>query len=187
MISFSTNKKDLIKTLNSLKAILKGPIKKYLSVICEITVIDGKVKFAIPGCLFELECETEGTAKAAIPFLYFYEIVKAHSKENIKFEIYESNMKCGNIKFKADTWFFPNDKILRTLDIPMNYKDLDLLKLRHQNYTEEELQFNKITRKIDEAEERLKTNLLNAYLILKDYNVSYEEIKKIVDEKIRNG
>lgn len=184
MISFSTDKKGLLDTLKNLKAVLKGPVKKYLSVVCEITIINNKVIFAIPGCQFELECDTEGTAKAAISFLYFHEIVKAHSKKKIKFEFTEGYIRTDSTKFKADTWFFPNDKILRTLDIPVNYKDLDLLRLRHQNYTEEELQFNKIIKKIDDAEERLKTNLIEASLILGNYGISFEEIRNLVNSKI---
>ncbi|PCH67000.1 MAG: hypothetical protein COC01_06780 [Bacteroidetes bacterium] len=82
--------------------------------------------------------------------------------------------------------FFEDDSILRSIQIPINYKDIDLLRLRHEGYTEEELEFNKITELIDTAEQSLKRKMAAAVSNLKEYGVKYEEIEGLVKSKLHS-
>jgi len=45
--------------------------------------------------------------------------------------------------------------VLRTIILPNNYSDLDLLLLKNEGYTEEELKFNNLLGVIEQAERRV--------------------------------
>lgn len=120
MVSFTAKTKDLLATLNRLKAGLHGKSKKALATRCEITVTDGKVTFVVPGAEFYLTCETQGgAARATLPYLYFLDIVKSQKEKETEFKITEGEINVGLLTFKAATCFFEDDKILRTIQLPV--------------------------------------------------------------------
>ena len=185
MISFKAHKKDLRQTLKSLRAGLRGKSAKALNTICEITITDGKVSFVVPGSEFFLTCETQGgAAKATLPFLYFAQVVKdLHDGQSV-FQISDGEILIGPLAIKAITCFFKDDKILRSIYLPINYTDADILRLRNGKYTLEELDFNKMFAKIENAEERMNMKIANAHRELKVYGVQFDELEKLVKEKL---
>lgn len=184
MVNFKVDAKDLLKTLKMANVSVHGKDKKALSTMCEITVTNGKVTFAVPGVLANIPCKTQGTCKAAIHFLHFLEVVKDLQTSEIEFTITDGFIKMNNITISAKTTFFENDRILRTIRLPMNYTDVDIINLKNSVYTQEELEFNNMTFLINQAEENLKANLLNAYNFIKLYGVKYAELEKLVKSKL---
>jgi hypothetical protein len=180
MVSIKTTTKDLLNTLKLVKGAVRGKGVKALATTCEITVTDGKATFAVPGAIFTLVCSTKGTCKAVVPFLYFFQIVKDLTLNEIEIIINKNDMKIHNLTFNVKTFFFETDRILRTIHLPINYTDKDLLLLSKQGYTEEEIIFNKVLIQIERAEENLENNIMKAYKLLKQYGVPYEIIEKTV-------
>jgi len=153
MTTFKALTKDLLVTLKRMQAGLRGKSAKALATSCEMTVTDGKVTFTVPGAEFFLMCETRGgAARATLPYLYFMDIVKQQKEKEAEFKITEGEIIIGNLTFSAATCFFNDDKILRTINLPLNYTDADLLRLRNGKYTIEELDFNKMFAKLARAE-----------------------------------
>ena len=186
MVLLKTTKKELSKTLNHLKAVVKGRSIKAKQTVCEITITDKKATFAVPGSIFNLQCQTEGVAKITVPFRYFLDIIRHHKSDLIEMEINNGEVTIGQLTFAARTCFIEDDKILRTIQLPANYDDNDLMRLRYQGYTTEELDFNKMTPLIDEATERLEKRLNKSHEILKVYNLNYTELESLVMRKIKS-
>ncbi|MBK8846141.1 MAG: hypothetical protein IPO27_05995 [Bacteroidetes bacterium] len=184
MVSFKSNQKKLLQTLKLIKAAIRCNKVAAQKIICDITVTDGLVQFAVPGAIFTLESKTIGTTKAAVYALHFIEIVKAEKGPDIEVIINDSKVTIGKITIPAKTTFFENDQILRTIQLPINYTDADLLRLSSEGYTWSELDFNNLTKSILMAEETLKRNLALAYNNLKIYGVSYQELETITKKKI---
>jgi len=186
MVSFTATTKDLLATLKRMKAGLRGENKKVLRTSCEITITDGKVTFVVPGAEFSLLCTTQGgAARATLPYLYFVDIVKNLKEKEAEFKITENEINVGSLTFRAATCFFKDDKILRTIQLPLNYTDADVLRLCNGRYTQEELDFNNMFAHIERAEERMKTNISNALKKLNIYDVQYEELEELVKGKLK--
>ncbi len=184
MISFRCKTKDFLNTLNLLKTFYKRTKVHLIKDTCEITLVDGNVTLAIPGSVFSFKCETKGTAKATLLFRNLYSIIEHHHAEEIVVEFYDEALRFGAVQVKAKTIFFNNDSVLRTIILPNNYSDLDLLLLKNEGYTEEELKFNNLLGVIEQAERRVYYNIRQASLYLREYGVMPKEIKKLLVEKL---
>ena len=186
MVTFITNTKLLIQTLKHLKAALPNNKSKAFNVTIEITIIDNYVTFAVPGATFSTESKTKGTCKTTISFLHFYQIIKDLKTKEIEIEINNQDMTIGNVIATVNTTFFEDDKILRTIDLPMNYTDADILKLMNEGYTWDEIEFNKLANQFIKANEKMKDNLFKAFINLKIYGVTYEDLEKLTKKRMYN-
>jgi hypothetical protein len=184
MITFTAKTKELQKAFKQLKVGLGVLNKKTKGFACEITVTDGLVRFNIPGFENSLPCATSGTVKVSMSFLRLYDIIIHEHKKEMHFEIGDGEMKMGVLIVPVLTCVFKDDSILRSIRMPINFKEIDLLRLEKQGYTFEEIQFNKLLYAVMKAEENYKKNLSAAFNILKDYGVTREELESIVKEKI---
>lgn len=184
MISFHCKTKEFRKTLELLKGVYKRKRIDFIKDTCEITLVDKNVTLAIPGSVFSFKCETKGTAKASLLFRNLWSIIEHHQAEEIVVEFYDESLRFGSVQVKAKTVFFHNDSVLRTIILPNNYNDLDLLLLKNEGYTEEELRFNNLFDVIEQAERRVYYNIRKASLYLRDYGVMPKEIKKFLIEKL---
>jgi len=183
MVTIIVNKKKLLHTLKMLNTAVS--VRKNINkntIICEITVTDGKATFVVPGAIFSLDCVTQGAAKTTIPFWYFYDIIKNSKSPELAIKINYAYMNIGAVTVNLiKTTFFEDDSILRSVKLPINYNDSDLLHLIEQGYTPEELKFNGLDIKIDEANEAMLRNIKQAHKLLSQYSVSCDDLKKFVE------
>ena len=96
----------------------------------------------------------------------------------------DRTIQIGITKFNAKTTFFENDKILRTIKLPMNYSDADLIRLAKENYTREELIFNNLLSLIEKAELKMEKDISDAYVLLKSYGVKHEDLVRLTKSKL---
>lgn len=184
MISFQCKTKDIKATLKNLKAVHKRKHVINIKVTCEITLTDGSVQLAIPGAIFSFKCQTKGTAKATMEFRKLYDLIDHHSYDELYVEFFDGSLRFGSIIVQAKTVFFKNDRVLKTIVLPNNYTDLDLLLMKNEGYTKEELEFNNILGLMEMAERRVYYNIHQASLYLRDYGIMPKEIKKLVVEQL---
>lgn len=184
MISFTAKSKEFKKLLEKLKVFYKYRRAEQIRATCEITLTNGLVTLAIPGAVFNMNAETKGTAKATLPFSKLYSIIDHHSYEEIRVEFLDQLLIFGSVQAKAQTTFFLTDKILRTIRLPINYTDLDLLRLKTEGYTKEELDFNNLTGMIEQAERRVYYNIRRAAGYLREYGIMPKEIKSFLMERL---
>lgn len=184
MVGFKLKTNTLRQTLTKMKVVLKSTALDKRIIYCEITVTNGKITLNSPGVTYTLEAETTGAAKIALPYLYIVNILKDHKEEEIAASAEEGWLTLGKVKVAAKTTFFKNDSILRSIDLPINYSDLDLLKIARDGYTPEELDFNKISPQIRNARNNMKEKIQKSYRLLKMYGVTYEEVEALVESKL---
>lgn len=184
IVMVRANTKKMIQTLRFVKVAIGKPTDKNMAKSAEITVTDGKFTIAAPGAIFYLKCITHGTCKASVKFLHFLQIIKDLKSEETDITITEGNIKINGVTIPVKTTFFEDDNILRTIDLPLNYTEADLIRISHSGYTYEELEFNNLTSKIEVAKENLDDNTFKAYSLLKQYGVDYTELKTMVHEKL---
>jgi|AntAceMinimDraft_9_1070365.scaffolds.fasta_scaffold01398_3 DNA polymerase III sliding clamp (beta) subunit (PCNA family) len=185
-VQIIVNTKELLKTLKHLKVTVKGKSKKALSTMCEITVTNGNILCSVPGSYFNLKTKTEGVAKFVVPFLYFFNLIKSMREKELIIKVFEGEINIGTTYFTAATCFIKDDRILRTINLPINYNDMFLLRLPYEDYTQEELDFNKMTPLINEARKRMKTKIEKAHNNLFGYEITIEKFTDFVLKEIRN-
>jgi len=152
---------------------------------CEITIKTNEVNFVAIGATRVLYCKSTGPVKITIPFLYFYDIVKSIKTFSTQITIGDGLMAIGNLTVKVNTFFFQDDSILRSIQLPINYSIVDILRLSDR-YTPEEIEFNKLDILLKRAFAELNKDISVSYGILKKYGVTTDEIRKIVLEEILN-
>ncbi|NCA75045.1 MAG: hypothetical protein EOM90_01800 [Alphaproteobacteria bacterium] len=184
MVKFTANRLQVIQTLKCLKTALNKNRTKSGITNCELTVTSTKVTFAIPGALFSLPCTASGAAKAIFPFMPFLKLINLESRDQIEMTFTPSSAALGNFTFHAETCFFTDDRILRTIQLPMNYTLIDLVNLNDGTYTQEELEFNRIPQKTAEAAAGLDEAIRSCYNKLKSYGIRLNDIEEFVKSKI---
>lgn len=178
------NTQKLLQTLKQVNGAIGKRSARTVAITSEITVTDCKITIAVPGAIFSIECLTDGTCKASVPFLQLLEVVKDFKTRNTGIIITEGCIKLNTVSLLCKTTFFEDDTILKTIDLPINYTDAELIRLSVNGYTSEEIEFNNLKPKIEKAHVNLNKNLLNAYLLLKQYGVTFEGLEQITKERL---
>ena len=180
--SFSCKTKDLRDVLKFLKAGLKKTWmeeKPY----CEITIKTNAVDFAVIGARKTLYCQATGPVRITISFAHFLYLVEDQPRIQTKISVGDDFMTINETTVGVTTWFFQDDSILRSIDLPFNYGIADVLRLPFR-YTEKEIEFNKLT---DEYKSACATLSYDSKLIikrLKKYGISKDEVEKFIHDQI---
>jgi hypothetical protein len=183
--TFIIRKSKLKSELAKIQKVYKGISKKTPHASLELTITDGLLTLVVPGVKLELPCKTTSTVKASIGFHYFYEIIKTWRDLIIECTIIDDEMLIGVSKFKVQTTFFEDDKILRSIKLPINYTDYHLLQLENRGFTIDELRFNKLEFEVYHAQKRLKFTINKTKDLLGVYGITKQEIEDIIDRKIK--
>lgn len=96
----------------------------------------------------------------------------------------EGEIAIDSLIVRAKTTFNVVEKRLRTIKLPLNYTDKDLILLKKSNYTKEELTFNNLNSIIKLAEKNLKKKIVKASQILELYGINESELELWVNEKL---
>jgi hypothetical protein len=183
--SFSCITKDLLQTLKFLKGALpKNRSNKQYS--CEMTIKTNEVDFVVIGARRTLYCKTQGVVKATMPLLYLYDIVRKINEFNTHIAINDGSVTINNINVFAWTFFFENDSILRSINLPINFSPSDIMQLP-EIYTHEEIEFNKLTELHQRAYKTLSKDIKQVYKNLKKYGFTLFDIEKIIRDKVYNN
>jgi hypothetical protein len=182
----ATAKVNRVKLNKVMSQLITGvfPKKRLETVRCELTVFSDRIELNAPWAKYTLEAYSTGAAKAAFSLKRISEILKTFTTTEITITVTEGQIEFNSFSVKTDTFFFENDSILRSIVLPVNSTDLDLVRLMNGKYTYQELEFNKLWAPAVSAENRLKSALKSAYKSLKQFGVSEEDLQKIVNEKL---
>ena len=182
--SFTVNKKELLSALKQLKKLERSGKKKESTL--EITVIDSGLQLIIPGVELYIAARTENCAKFTVKLWYITDVVNAENDIELFFTLSINTLKLRGFSFNVQTTFFENDRILRSINLPMNYKYLDIVKLYlSEKYTSEELKFNKLEKTVLDSIDKLKTDIDRVTSILKVYSFSRNEIECFIHDKVK--
>ena len=175
-----------IKSFKRLAAVVNKQKKFYKDLtVLELTVTDGVLALAVPGAVLRIEGTTSGTCKATIRYFYFLQMIEDSAQKTIDIEITQGEININGVRKNISTTFFENDSILRTINLPANYRVIDLLRLPSEGFTIEELQFNVLDIPLQNAKMMLKGNIERSYSNLSDYGVTKEDIIELVEKRGR--
>ena len=180
---FRINRKDFSKALRKLLSIEDAGKKKESTL--EVTVIRNYIILVIPGVELRLEAYTKGSAKFTIRLWYMAEIVRSEPEGLMHVDLNDNRMYIRNSSFGVCTTFFENDRILRSIELPVNYTETDLLKLLLSGrYTEEELNFNLLDAAARAAMEKTIREFGKFARLMKKYGFERKEVETLVFNRL---
>jgi len=182
--SFQVRRSKLLTELKKMTKTLGAISKRNKNTELEITITDRLLTLVIPGVRLELDCETIGTAKASLSLYYFKDIIQSWNTLKFECTINDNTITIGVTTVNAQTTFFENDSILRSIKLPINYTDWHLLQLEHRGFTPEEILFNKLDYELYCAKRNLRSRIRKTKEILGVYGVTSAEIEDVVQRKI---
>jgi hypothetical protein len=185
MVIIELNTKDTKKTFLEIKRILAAAKQWKITTKIEITVLDGQIQLVGQGFVKELNALTTGSCKLVIGVLHWFELVDAIKESMIKIVVSEGEAMVGRVTVNVATTFFETDKILRSISLPANPKAIDYWKLEYQGYSTEELQFNCVDYRIENAKKEFEDCIRMAAMNLNPFRISKEELKQMILKKMR--
>jgi len=183
--TFRVLKNELLVVLKQLQK-LEKTVRKKLSTI-EVTIIDDHIQMAIPGVQLQINAATKGSAKFTVRLWYLADIIKAEKDASLDFELLDNQLKLRVFTFPVLTTFFETDRILRTINLPVNYTDMDLVKLcLSGKFTDEEISFNKLDKIATEAMQKTKADISKIFFLMKKYGFNKKEIEELILNKLKD-
>ena len=182
--TITVDQRQLLNALKQLQKIEKAGKKKDSTL--EVTIFDGYIRLVIPGIDLIVQAFTKGSAKFTLRLWYFTDIVNAEKDKELHFTITENQLKLRGFTFKVLTTFFENDRILRSINLPLNYTDKDLAKLYLSGkYTDEELLFNNLDKETAITIKKVKTDINKIILLMKNYGFKRKEVEELMMKKLK--
>ncbi|RNI39887.1 hypothetical protein EFY79_00865 [Hanamia caeni] len=184
--SFRVIKSELLNALKQIQRVEKST-KKKLSTL-DVTLIDGLLQMAIPGIQLNIIAATKGSAKFTVRLWYFTDIIKSERDNTLHFELTENRLSIRKLSFPVLTTFFETDRILRSINLPLNYTDMDLVKLLLSGkYTDEEIVFNDLDKEALTAMRRVKADISKIILMMKAYGFKRKEVEELIQNKLKEN
>ena len=104
MATITISHEELFKLLNMMKPFVKRLTKKKaMGIILEVSIEKGVLFMSIPNCNMNSKCETTGTGKFSMQYLYFYDVIKTTKTKTITIEIVEGKIIIGQTSFRVLT------------------------------------------------------------------------------------
>lgn len=181
-VIISVPTKALLEVLNFLKRAIPKGEKAGIS-MCELTVKTNQIDFVVIGASKTLYCRANGPVKVSVMFETLYDIAKNSKNFNTLILITDGFLRINVNTVKARTFFFEDDSILRSINLPINYTARDVLMLA-ENYTPEEIEFNNLTETYNNARRVLIRDMAVVYERIRKYGFSRTETEEIILHKI---
>lgn len=182
--TFITEKKPFLAALTQLKKIEKSGKKKESTL--EVTILNGYIQLVIRGIQLHVHATTSGSAKFTIRLWYIADVVNAEKDNELNFTLSENQLKLRGFSFSVLATFFENDRILRSIDLPVNYKYLDVVRLYlSERYTTDEIIFNNLDKEVVDAINKLKTDIDKVSSTMRQYGFSREEVETLILNKLK--
>jgi hypothetical protein len=180
--TFSSKTSELLKALKFLHVAIPKKTENYQRIM-DVTIKTNEVIFVVIGASITLNCIAKGPARFEMSFPYFYDLVSTSLKSTTYISIGDYFMKFNDSTVHIETFFFQDNSILRSIVIPINFTISEILRLSLK-YTEEEIEFNKLTEAIQTAFKSLANDTKVVTSILKEYGFSQLEIEKFIHDKV---
>jgi hypothetical protein len=183
---FRVLKRPLLDTLKKMLRLEKSARKKSYCTL-EVTLIDNFIVLNIPGVFMRIEANTSGSARFSMQLAYFIHIVQDQVDNTLEFHLSKDWLRIRSNSFPVQSTFFENDRILRSIQLPMNYTRADLAKLiLSGQYTDEEIAFNDLTESAGEALRTAREDFKKVANILRPYGLNNQYVYKMIDEGLKS-
>lgn len=131
--------------------------------------------------------QQKAVLKFTVRLWYFADIIKAEQDNTLHFDLTENRLGLRTLSFPVMTTFFEADSILRSINLPLNYKDMDLVKLLLSGkYTDEEI-VNNLDKEAVKTMGKVKADINKIILMMKTYGFKRKEVEQLILNKLKEN
>ena len=185
-ISFQCPNIEILDKIKRLRSLVRPKsLKARKSATLEIRIQPQYVSFHIPGATEKLYCTTRGWGSFTLSLEYFYQVLSDYTGNIFSPIFKDGEMQAGGLFTKGLGYKIQNThpENKATLDLPINFTTVDILKLRSKIRTKE-IEIVNADRLIEKAEAKLDEDVKSVYYILKVYGVTEGDINNLVKKYI---
>jgi hypothetical protein len=179
-VKFSIGTEELNNLIKRLNLVEHVNSRKKHSLTTEVTVKTGYVEFNSPGYYQKITADTTGICRFSVRISFLIKLLKSYKKSILYFEIYRNRLQIENLSILVSASFFHDDRILRSIQLPINFNYIDLLRLKPDQYTKEEIDLSNLEMQIKYAREMFTLDLMAAYKLLEIYRIEYNTFRNWV-------
>ena len=159
--------------------------KTFEPAICKIRVMPSGVEFSTAGIYRCINCNTVGLYEILVPIKLIYAYASHGQHEKMDFSFKHGEMRCGISIFSSPYIKLKNWQIASFDKLPVNYSDLDIIKLAFME-GEEYLQDHQFKDEYKNATDRLEKEIEEAANILGKYGITKADIRSMTYSKFRS-
>jgi hypothetical protein len=178
--TFTLNRKKLHAELLSIKRIAP---KFFKDGIVQINVLPMQIEVHVIGVTKYLPAITEGYFDIMIPLRLLYAYTSTNKDIDIKFEVKQHELKCGDSLFSHPEIKLTNIFDTNIEELPLNYDNFDLLRYAIKA-NDRELANMGLTGRVKAAKMNLNTAIVEASSILSSYRITYQDLETLIFNKL---
>lgn len=184
-VGFTCATRELVDKVSKLRSLQKGVKRKKATI--EIRVQPQYVSFHTLGATIKLLCSTKGWGSYTLSLEYFYMVLTDYSGDVFSPRFIDGGMEIGGLFTRGlgSTIQATHPENRPTVDLPINYTDVDILALQ-KKYSSPELSLTNSQVLVSEAESRLDERLRMAHKYLEPYSITLEELTRYVRGRIED-
>lgn len=169
----------LLDALKKIGATVPRGRKARLAYRLEMRINPAEMQLSGIGVQYHLACSADKYGTVVLPFYILLDLVSSHRSKELFMGFDEGSIQFGDIRLRhtAIQLLHPEDQ--REIDLPMNYRDEDLVRLGRQ-LSDEELERRNLLEVVRAAEERMERSLGEAAAILAPYGVTPGDVRSLV-------
>ena len=182
-VTISCRIKDIKAGMKHLKAALPKKKEQYNFAMIELTIRPDRLTMSTIGASYHFDCTADRFAKVILPAVVMAQIIKASKSETFKIECRQGEITFERAILSSGAIVLVHLENHSTIDLPMNYTAVDLLRLR-KLHDAEELERMHVLDEVLTAEEDLADDISEAHILLGQYGVSEDDVRQLVHGQI---
>lgn len=180
--TFTVKTKDLKADLSRMERV--GSRFSKTSMV-KISVLPETIEISKQGMSRIIKAETEGLADIMVPALLLKGYLMTATSAVLSFTFKNGAVECGSSIFSSSAITVETIFNLPENDLPINATRLSVLRFA-ENKSNEEIERLGLTGSIKYAKRVYLEKVQKAAELLKDYDVSFEELMELINKKIKN-
>lgn len=180
-ISFTVKTKEFKKALDKIFLLQKRSKVAEL----KISVYDEEVKIEVQGITQIVKGETKGMGDVIVPSKILKAYLQTTTASVISFAFRNGELECGSSIYNSSAIQVSLSLLKPENELPINITPISLLRIA-TNKSPEEIKEMGLESRYNSARRRLSMKINEAVEVLKDYNVTFDELKAIIYQKL-NG
>ncbi len=118
--------------------------------------------------------------------LVYNRYCKCRKDKELHFAIAENQLILRGFSFNVLTTFFEDDSILRSINLPVNYKYLDVARLYlSEKYITQEITFNNLNKELVDAINKLNSEIDKVASTMRKYGFTRADLETLIFNKLK--
>lgn len=170
---------ELLDALKKIGATISRSRRARLAYMLEIRIKPDEMLLSGIGVQYRVACSADKYGTVVLPFFILLDLAKSHRSKELFMAFNAGSIQFGEVRLRHTAIKLVHPEDQREVDLPMNHRDEELIRLGRQ-LSDDELERRNLLEAVRAAEERLERALGEAAAILAPYGVTPGDVRSLV-------